>query len=135
MKLNRLWVCLILVLPLLQSCATILTGSKEEVFFDSTPQGSSVEVDGNCVGFTPCTAKLKKTNHMVCFKKEGYKDRASYIERSFEPIFLGNLILGGPIGMLVDVCTGAVFQISPKRINVPLSEKSHPSIATESSSP
>lgn len=37
-----------------------------------------------------------------------------FIKKGFEPVFLGNLVLGGPIGMLVDVCTGAVYKLSPQ---------------------
>ena len=107
--------CFSILASLVTSCATIITGTRESVFFDSDPVGSFLEIDGEEVGKTPCTLKLKKNReYIVVFKKEGYTSGNIFIKKGFEPVFLGNLVLGGPIGMLVDVCTGAVYKLSPQ---------------------
>ena len=98
----------------LTSCSTIINGSSQDVFFNSDPIGSIVEIEGSQLGETPCTLKLKrKKAQTIVLKKEGYESSCIYIKKGFEPVFLGNIILGGPIGMLVDVCSGAVYKLSP----------------------
>lgn len=100
---------------LLSGCATIITGgSNQDVYFNSEPPGSIVEINGHNSGTTPCVVKMsKKSNYSVILKQNNYKDHYIYLNKEFEPIFFGNIFLGGPLGMLVDICTGAVYKLSP----------------------
>ena len=116
-----------LIFPILFliSCATILTGSTQEVYFNSEPSGGLVKINGANLGETPCALKLKKgKSYPVTIEKEGHITQHLYLSKDFQPIFLGNLILGGPLGMIVDLCSGAAYQLSPSHNYVVL--KSHP---------
>lgn len=98
------------------SCATTITGTKETVFFDSDPTGSILELNGKNVGKTPCSLDLKKNNNYTfVVRKEGFTPQELVITKGFQPIFLGNLAFGGPLGMLIDVLSGAVYELSPQR--------------------
>jgi hypothetical protein len=111
---NLIFIVLLSILLSLTSCATIISGTQEDVMFNSEPQGAMLDLNGAALGTTPCTIKLKRNqSHLVYLRKEGYHPYCFQIQKEFNPIFLGNIILGGPVGMLVDVCSGGVYKLSP----------------------
>ena len=104
---------LILSLTLL-SCASIFTGTTDTVSFNSTPSGAQVLINGVQIGVTPLTTSVaKSTSTSVVIRKEGYADYQFVLQTSMEPWFFGNIILGGLIGSLTDVASGAVNQYEP----------------------
>ncbi len=69
----------------LNSCATILLGTKQKVTLNSSPQGAEIYVNGNKINKrTPCEIKIKRKNKptqfndknevVYTFKKDNYKD-------------------------------------------------------------
>lgn len=54
---------IILLIPILlaTSCATIFTGTKDTIVFNSDPSGAKIFIDGLEVCKTPCTTKLKRS--------------------------------------------------------------------------
>ena len=63
------------VIFLLTSCATIISGTKQEVQVTTEPAGARVYVDGMERGFTPCVLNVKRKSFVTySFKKEGYDD-------------------------------------------------------------
>ena len=55
------------------SCATILTGTKDKITFNSTPEGAKVIHKGIEKCTTPCTAEIPRSlsKQMVTFEKRG----------------------------------------------------------------
>ena len=52
-------VAILITSVFLQSCATIFTGTKDIIRFDSTPQGAKVQIDGIDKGKAPCDVSVK----------------------------------------------------------------------------
>jgi hypothetical protein len=103
----------------LSGCASIVSGKRQDVNIRSTPAGADVLIDGSVGGTTPMIANLvRKDRHTIELKKEGYTTVTKATTRGFNWWYLGNLILGGIIGLIIDPCTGAMFTVKPKDIYV-----------------
>jgi hypothetical protein len=95
-------------------CASIITGSSQEMTFKSQPEEATVSVNGRILGKTPLTVRLdKKSNQAVIFEKDGYKSQTMQLETRINGWFWGNIVLGGLIGSTTDGLSGAVHEYSP----------------------
>ena len=102
-----------LLLTSATSCTTIFTGTKQKVHIASEPSGAQIFQDGkNLNAITPSEVKLrKKKNTTITLKKEGYNDGVIQPGAGFRVgPFVGNIILGGIPGMVVDLASGAVWK-------------------------
>ncbi|MFP5439267.1 MAG: PEGA domain-containing protein [Bacteroidia bacterium] len=108
---------------LVSSCATIVSGSKQEVKFTSSPANADIVVDGNFEARTPATVKLvRKKAHTVVIRLTGYKDYEVKLERKFNAWYIGNIGFGGIIGLIVDPITGAMYKLTPKEVKAELGQ-------------
>jgi hypothetical protein len=55
----------------------------------------------------------------VLCKKDGYEDTAQVVAPDFQFMTLGNIIIGGLVGLVVDMSTGAINKY-PGEVMVPL---------------
>lgn len=99
---------------LLAGCATVVSGTSQDLSVNTNPPGANCTVNrqGQKIGQvspTPGIAKVDKTRDditLVC-DKDGYQE-ATYIVRSgLETATLGNVFIGGLIGVGIDAATGA----------------------------
>ncbi len=80
-------------------CAAIIHGSKQDISFQSTPSGATIEVfDGTNFSYgvceTPCTMQLKrKKSYKAVFSKPGYEKAEMIIENGTSGWIWGNLFL------------------------------------------
>lgn len=105
----------------LTSCATLFSGSKQTVTFNSEPPGATIEVDGIPRGNTPAPVKLKRKGQVVSLKKSGYMTKVFEPERSFNGVSvlnLFNILFWG-----IDAATGSINRYSPKYYNIMLQKK------------
>jgi hypothetical protein len=59
----------------------------------------------------------------MTFQKEGYEPQTATLQKELDAWYLGNILLGGLIGMLiVDPLTGAMWKLPPE-ISVNLADK------------
>lgn len=106
---------------LLGGCASIITGTNQEVTFHSTPEEATVSVGGKTLGKTPLTTSLKKrSGQSLVFEKEGYKTITLQLETRMNGWFWGNIIFGGLVGSTTDNLSGAVNEYSPNQYMVTL---------------
>lgn len=114
----------VLILTMLSTgCATIVSGSKQNVKFTSDPTAATIYIDEVEVGKTPFEIKLKrKTEHHVMIKLDGYQTYQMNLTKKFNAWFIGNIALGGLIGIIVDPITGAMYKLTPKEINAEMSK-------------
>lgn len=106
------------------SCASIVCGRHESLDILSMPSGAQVRVDGRSVGDTPVATEVKRgEEHEVQVQKEGYLDDARMTRKAFNGWFVGNLLFGGLVGMIIDLADGAAFSVDPNPIQVTLIEK------------
>lgn len=119
----RLLVKLAVLSIVLSSCATIITGTKQKVQVNSSPQGAKVEVDGIERGVTPLAVKLKKGNEgqTITLTLEGYETKSFEAETGFNTVAILNLF--GILGWGIDAATGALWKYDPKYYNITLQAK------------
>jgi hypothetical protein len=109
---------------LLTGCASIVNGSKQRVKITSQPAGADVRIDGGSSGITPTVADLsRKTSHRVELSLTGYQPYEMVLEPKFNGLTLGNLVLGGIIGIAVDGSTGAGNTLKPEKVDAVLQKK------------
>ena len=107
---------LALAAPLaLSGCATITQGSKQTILFDTSPSGATCSIarEGNMLYHdftTPTSLQVEKDKDdlVVTCEKEGYRKKVIHTNSSFEGWTMGNLLLGGIIGLGVDAASGAI---------------------------
>jgi hypothetical protein len=106
-------------------CATIITGSAQQMTVSSQPPGARVFVDGAYTGVTPMTLMLKtERDHAVTLQHEGYQDTISPVTREFNPIAALNLF--GVVCWVVDLATGALWRFPPNAIYVAMQPQGGP---------
>ncbi len=107
------------------SCATILTGTKDKITFNSTPEGAKVFHKGVEKCTTPCTAEIPRSlsRQTVTLEKEGFASKEMKLTKKFNPVTLVNILLGGAIGVGIDCATGSLTKYSPQAYQVELEAK------------
>src|SRR5262245_17929556 len=101
------------VLPMLLAlgCATMITGTKDQVHIVTVPAGATVELQGQ-VAQTPATLTLSRSlfgTQQGRAVLSGYQDATFEIPREFNLWALGNVVTLG-LGAGVDVLTGAFLK-------------------------
>lgn len=107
------------------SCATIFTATRYPVSFNTTPDGAGIVVEnrsGKVIfkGVTPTTVRLKsaagymkREEYIITFTKNGYSQKTINISAELDGWYIGNILLGGLIGMLIiDPASGAMYKIA-----------------------
>jgi hypothetical protein len=99
-------------------CASLITGSRQDVPINVQPIGTIVCIDGVQAGTTPMIAKLeRRRSHMIILEHAGYEPAVVPVPTTVNPWIVGNFvplfIIPGPIGLIVDIATGAVHQLDP----------------------
>ena len=127
--------CLVAVIAFIASgCASILSKSSYPVSIQSAPSGADFNITdstGNTIhsGRTPSSVTLKSgagffssATYTVTFSKDGYQDKVATIKSTMDGWYIGNILFGGLIGLLiVDPATGAMWKL-PESQSVSLDE-------------
>lgn len=109
----------------LAGCATVTRGTTSDVEFISDPPGARVETSRLESCTTPCTLKVsRKDEFQATFKLAGYKDQSVFVRTQVAGAgaagLVGNALIGGVIGVGVDVVTGASLEHVPNPVRVTL---------------
>lgn len=106
------YAALLSLIPLLlTSCATILSGTKATVTVStSTGEPARANVDGESYYINgPTPVKVNRGFNKSTIEAENETSKGSVdVEKGFNPVSLGNILLGGIPGYVVDAVTGAV---------------------------
>lgn len=113
---------------ILSSCSTIINGSMQPVNVASNPavKAECTLKDNKGVIYnvtTPGSVMVKRGDgpiDVVCEYKS--KEGTKVVRETIEPWFFGNLILGGPIGLIIDAVSGS-YQKYPDDIMITLTNK------------
>lgn len=115
-------VCFIMVIT---GCATIIHGKFQKLEVSTEPQGAIVTASDGRTTTTPGMLKIdrSKQTYTLNIKKEGYEDVNMTLKRGIDPWFWGNILIGGIIGIVVDMSTGAAYKFKPDKIDEVLAKK------------
>lgn len=102
------------------SCATLFTGTKDRISFNTQPPGAKIFIKGVEEGVTPVTMKVKRSlsDTDVEFKLDGYETKLVTLSKEFNIISVINL--GNLIGWGVDALTGSVMKYDKKTYDITL---------------
>ena len=109
-----------LTIMLTTSCASILTGSKRTVLFETEPSGAKVFVNGFEKGKTPVQLKVRADDR-IDFRLDDYKERVVVMDSKFNLVAILNGF--GILGWGIDALTGSLKRVDTNYIKVTL-EKS-----------
>lgn len=114
---------LVLTALLTSNCATIISGSKQNIKFNSNPTNATIFIDEVQVGKTPYETKLeRKREYEVKIQLDGYKPYETKLTKKFNAWYLGNILFGGLIGLIIDPITGAIYNLTPDQINAQMTQ-------------
>ncbi len=103
---------------LLSSCATIISGSRQNIKIASKPSSARVYINEIEIGNTPIQRKLKRNqDYSIILKLDGYETYETKLEKKFNAWYIGNIAFGGLIGIIIDPITGAIHKLKPEEIN------------------
>jgi hypothetical protein len=109
---------LLLSVILLTSCATIISGSRQNVEIASEPSSAKVYINEIEIGNTPVQKNLKRNQeYQLTLKLNGYKTYETKLEKKFNAWYIGNIAFGGLIGIIIDPITGAMHKLKPEEID------------------
>ena len=107
---------------LLTACATVVRGTSEQVSFTSSPRGALVSTSTGVQCITPCESNVKRRGDFdATFTLNGQRKVVNV--NATTPIgvgaaaVVGNAILGGVVGLAVDLGSGALRQHSPNPVH------------------
>jgi hypothetical protein len=102
---------------LLGGCATVVSGTTQTIGVNTDPEGADCQFSrkGVLVGRvnpTPGTMQVGKDYESVTVlcRKEGFDETTGVIGSEFQAMTLGNILLGGVIGVVVDAASGAMMK-------------------------
>jgi hypothetical protein len=110
----------------LGACATVTRGSKDAWVVNSEPTGAKVETtNGHQCAATPCAIKMsRKSKFTATLTKPGYKPATVQVSHKTANAgaagVAGNVLLGGVIGLGVDMATGASQDLVPNNVTIKL---------------
>lgn len=114
MKRNAVAVCLLALCSV--NCGTIVHQTTQQVRLNSEPAGAAVTVacgdvhnDPKLVTPAVVTLHRKPAYCGIKLNKEGYAEKELKFGRQMSGWYLGNIIFGGIIGLIVDAANGAMW--------------------------
>jgi hypothetical protein len=109
----------------LSGCATVIKGTTQSVAITTPPVTGAncvlTSSEGSWSVVTPGAVTVSKSKHDINVRcsKPGYQDATAAIPSDFQGWTLGNIILGGIIGIGVDAASGAMNEY-PNAFQVPM---------------
>lgn len=128
----------LLLLLILPGCATAINGTTQKLIVTTEPAGAVCEVRRGinllvADRTTPFELDVRRGSGplgVFCIRS-GYVDRAQFFEAERSAAGLGNILLGGAVGVAVDGATGANFGY-PEVLHVRLTPRRFESAAQRS---
>jgi len=107
-------------------CATVTRGTHEAWSVNTVPSNASVRTsNGRACDATPCTFQMDhRAEFDVTITKAGYREWHGHVTHQLSTAggaaLVGNGLIGGVPGVVIDGITGAAQQLVPNPLNVTL---------------
>lgn len=108
---------------LLSGCATLFSGTDDQVTFRSEPSGAKVIIDGITVATTPATVEVDRPgleDRDVTVQLEGYDPMTFELDKEFNKTSILNIFFWP--GFVIDALTGAMFKFDKTNYTVDLDD-------------
>jgi hypothetical protein len=120
------------------NCGTIIHQTTQTIPVTSEPAGAAVTVACGEVENAPnLTTPTKVEVHrkpdfcVISLEKEGYAREDVRLEKTLSALYLGNILVGGIIGFIVDGVNGAMWNRKPGKVDVILKPAEAPAAPTQ----
>jgi hypothetical protein len=108
----------------ISGCSTIVNGKVQTVSINSNVADAQITINGSPIGRTPFAGLIERSNKsVVSLSKDGYVTKTVTLDTSVEPIFFGNLIIGGVLGSTTDAASGSMYKYAPSTVQIDLEKK------------
>lgn len=99
----------------LSGCASIITQTTQKITVQAEPKDSKILINGQ-VSESPASAQLERgikagKKHIIRVEKDEYVSCEFKTRNRFNAWFIGNILVGGLIGVAIDLGTGAIVWI------------------------
>ena len=109
------------------NCGTIVHQTSQKIPVTSDPPGATVtvacgDVDNDPKASTPTVVRVHRKPDFcqVSLTKEGYERTDVQLGKTMSGLYLGNILIGGIIGFIVDGVNGAMWNRKPGTVDVTL---------------
>lgn len=126
---------IMLALATLSACATVTSGTDHTLLVETDPAGATclLRRDGANIGAvnpTPNAIRISKSRHDISVncEKADHEPTSRTVTASFQAMTLGNVLIGGVVGLAADLASGAAITY-PESVKVVLWPRSFPSAA------
>ncbi len=126
---------IMLALATLSACATVTSGTDHTLLVETDPAGASclLRRDGANIGAvnpTPNAVRISKSRHDISVncEKADHEPTSRTVTASFQAMTLGNVLIGGVVGLAADLASGAAITY-PESVKVVLWPRSFPNAA------
>jgi uncharacterized protein YceK len=124
-------IALVAALTLLSGCASVVKGTSQSIAITTPPTDGAVctlsSSQGNWQLTSPGVVTVEKSKDAMQVRcvKPGWQDGFGLIPSNFQGWTVGNIVLGGIIGLGVDAATGAINEY-PNAFQVPMTPLAPP---------
>ena len=112
---------------LLASCATLISGSKQELSFDSNEKEVKILINNKYSCTTPCLTKVERDNAklMITAKKDGFEDKTIFINNNINIITMGNALstIFSTFGLSTDLTSDAFWEYRPNSFYIAMQKE------------
>lgn len=126
---------IMLALAALSACATVSSGTDHTLLVESDPAGATclLRRDGANIGAvnpTPNAIRISKSRHDISVncEKADHEPTSRTVTASFQAMTLGNVLIGGVVGLAADLASGAAITY-PESVKVVLWPRNFPNAA------
>jgi len=118
MKILLLFLCMFTVVMGTSGCATIVTGKYQNISVTSEPPGIKVRADtGESILTLGSFNLIRNKNHTLVAEYEGTEPQQVQLKKGVQGWFWANILLGGVIGGVVDMASGACDKLTPDKVH------------------
>lgn len=127
---KKIFIIGLALMAILTSCATIFSGTKANVTVSTnTGERVDIKVDGNTYYNVsgPTVVKVKRTFKPSTIEAENEDSKGSVVvDKKFNAVTLGNIILGGIPGFIIDGASGAMAKPETNMYTIYMQAKDKP---------
>lgn len=110
---------------LLANCATVTRGTVNQIQIVSEPSGAEARTSIGHACTTPCTLTVDRTSEFtVTYSQDGYREQsvpvATRLAGAGAAGLVGNILIGGVVGVVADAATGATLEHYPNPVSATL---------------